>query len=90
MAAESKLTRWQRPALIVTAAAVVCYVAATAWAGVGEVTTALQAIGIAGLLVALGLSVVNYALRFVRWQSYMKALGYQLPWWWSAGTSAVS
>jgi hypothetical protein len=45
-----------------------------------SVTAALVRVGIPVLLGILGLSLLNYLLRFVRWQIYLKRLGHQVPW----------
>lgn len=48
--------------------------------GGAEVGAALTRVGLGGLLAALGLSLVNYGLRFLRWQAYLHALEHPLPW----------
>ncbi|WP_417504242.1 lysylphosphatidylglycerol synthase transmembrane domain-containing protein [Marinomonas gallaica] len=45
-----------------------------------EVLHAYQTIGWSGLGVTLALSLVNYGLRFIRWQMYLSALGHRQPW----------
>lgn len=45
-----------------------------------EVTSAIVQVGVFGLLVALSLSLVNYGLRFSRWQLYLHTLGHRIPW----------
>ena len=46
-----------------------------------EVTSAIVQVGVFGLMVALSLSLVNYGLRFSRWQLYLHTLGHRIPWW---------
>ena len=45
-----------------------------------EVAAAIVHVGAFGLLVALSLSLVNYGLRFSRWQLYLHTLGHRIPW----------
>jgi uncharacterized membrane protein YbhN (UPF0104 family) len=45
-----------------------------------EVTSAIVQVGVFGLMVALSLSLVNYGLRFSRWQLYLHTLGHRIPW----------
>lgn len=50
------------------------------WAGWQEVLKAVRSIGLPVIITVLGLSLCNYGLRFLRWQAFMKALGYAVPW----------
>jgi uncharacterized protein (TIRG00374 family) len=73
-------------ALIASAAlAAAGYLGFSIWAGSAEVAAGLREVGFAGALVALGLALTNYALRFLRWQNYLAALGHPMP----SGPSAV-
>ncbi len=56
------------------------YLAFSFWGGWHEVVQAASRIGIVGLLIALCLSLINYGLRFVRWQYYLTSLGHKVPW----------
>lgn len=56
------------------------YLAFSLWGGWQEVSAAVVRVGIAGIAVALALSLVNYALRFVRWQAYLGAMDHPVPW----------
>lgn len=49
------------------------------WGGWGDVLSAFGSVGWRGVIVALFLSLVNYGLRFLRWQMYLWALGYSVP-----------
>lgn len=60
------------------AVAVLGYLAFTIWGGWREVYAAFGVVGIAGLSVLLLLSLVNYSLRFVRWQLFLSALGHPM------------
>lgn len=69
-----RLTAWS------IALAAVSYLALSFWAGWRDVTAALVRVGIPVLLGILGLSLLNYLLRFVRWQIYLGRLGHRVPW----------
>ena len=56
------------------------YVGFALWSGRREVANAVAQVGISGIGIALTLSLVNYGLRFIRWQSYLRALGHPVPW----------
>lgn len=71
------LQPWQLRALVFTVvAAAGGYLAFSLWGGWEEVLDAFSRIGIVGALLALAMSLVNYGLRFVRWQAYLKELGH--------------
>lgn len=55
------------------------YLAVSLWSGWQEVITAASRIGIAGMGIALFLSLINYGFRFVRWQYYLTLLGHSIP-----------
>ena len=70
---------WRLKALIVSvAAAAVGYLAFSLWGGWDEVVAAFVQIGITGTAAALAMSLVNYGLRFVRWQLYLSRLGHNI------------
>ncbi|WP_052348330.1 lysylphosphatidylglycerol synthase transmembrane domain-containing protein [Imhoffiella purpurea] len=58
----------------------VAYLAISLWTGWREVSSAIVQVGATGILVALSLSLVNYGLRFLRWQSYLETMGHPVPW----------
>lgn len=58
--------------------AIVGYLAFSLWSGWQQVINALLAIGLSGSLIALGLSLINYLLRFIRWQLYLNQLNVQI------------
>lgn len=62
--------------VISIAAAVLGYLGFSLWGGGQEVLAAFIRVGLTGILIALGLSLVNYSLRFLRWQLYLSKLGY--------------
>jgi uncharacterized protein (TIRG00374 family) len=57
------------------------YLGFALWSGWREVASAFGKVGVFGIGVALSLSLVNYGLRFVRWQAYLKAMDHPVPWW---------
>lgn len=61
------------------------YLGFSLWAGWREVFDALVAVGVSGMVAALALSLLNYGIRFVRWQAYLAALGHPM----AAAPSAV-
>ncbi|WP_026278681.1 lysylphosphatidylglycerol synthase transmembrane domain-containing protein [Thioalkalivibrio sp. ALJ3] len=74
------LSGWRMRAVMLSViAAVVLYLGVALWAGATEVWHALTLVGIGGLLLALSLSLVNYSLRFTRWQLYLRRLGHHVP-----------
>lgn len=56
------------------------YLGLSLWAGWREVVAALARIGLPVLAGILALSLVNYLLRFLRWQMYLARLGHPVPW----------
>lgn len=56
------------------------YLAFSLWGGWRDVAVAAGKVGLAGLAVALSLSLLNYGLRFARWQAYLAAMGHAVPW----------
>lgn len=69
-----------RAALYSTLASALGYLAFSLWGGWQAVVDALSRVGLGGLAFALGMSLLNYGLRFLRWQGYLKALGHRLVW----------
>lgn len=55
--------------------AALAYLGFSLWVGAREVADAVARVGPASLIAALLLSLVNYGLRFARWQMYLHALG---------------
>ena len=68
---------WGYRALIVSIAlSAAGYLALSVWAGWRDLFDAVSSVGLAGTAIAFGLSLVNYLLRFVRWQHYLRLLGH--------------
>lgn len=59
------------------------YLVFALWGGGGwrSVVDAVDKFGITGISAILLLSLVNYGLRFVRWQLYLQEMRHQVPWW---------
>lgn len=75
------LSGWRGRALAASIAlSALGYLAVALWSGWREVAHAAGRVGVIGVAVALALSLVNYGLRFLRWQAYLRALGHRVPW----------
>jgi len=59
---------------------IVGYFLFTLWGGWENVIASAENVGMEGIVVALGLSLVNFGLRFSRWQYFLGILGYHIPW----------
>ena len=69
-----------RGVVISAAAAAALYLGFSLFAGGSAVVAAIAAVGGPTLALALTLSLVNYALRTVRWRLYLETLGYRISW----------
>ncbi len=56
------------------------YLAFALWGGWSDVVHALVQVGLIGTAVSLALSLVNYGMRFLRWQAYLRAMDHPVPW----------
>ena len=75
------LQGWRfRAMLLIVLLSAIGYLAFSLWGGWHEVVEALVKVGIGGTLIALALSLLNYLVRFVRWQKYLNILGHQVYW----------
>ena len=75
------LKGWRFGALITTIIlTVVGYLLFALWGGWKEVWEACLKVGFLGISLALCLSLVNYGLRYLRWDHFLKVLGYKIPW----------
>ncbi len=73
---------WRYRAVLVSVVlAAAGYIGAALWSGWGEVVAASRDVGTLGIGIALLLSLVNYGLRFGRWQMYLRAMGQFVPPW---------
>ncbi|MDP2795446.1 MAG: lysylphosphatidylglycerol synthase transmembrane domain-containing protein [Sulfurisoma sp.] len=73
-------TRAIRLAAWTVALAAAGYLALSLWAGWREVAAAFVRAGVVVVVGMLALSLVNYLLRFARWQHYLTLLGHRVPW----------
>lgn len=74
------LTRGKRRALLVAAAlATLVYVGASVAFDAGRITTSISRLGWVGCTALLALSLLNYGLRFERWQIIIRQLGHRVP-----------
>lgn len=71
---------WRYRALILSIAmAALAYMVFVLWSGWRDVVQAVMRVGVWGIAITLSLSLVNFALRFVRWQLYLQQLGHAIP-----------
>lgn len=73
------LRRFRHGVILGIVLALVIYLAYASWVGAGEVAAALARFSWALLLPLLALSAANYALRWLRWELYLRALGIRVP-----------
>ena len=69
-----------RAMLLIVLLSAIGYLAFSLWGGWHEVVEALGKVGIIGTLIALALSLVNYLVRFVRWQKFLSKMGHAVYW----------
>lgn len=81
MSSSPYLSGWRYRAVILSVVfSAVGYLGFSLWGGWGAVSAAVLKVGAVGIVIALAMSSLNYALRFTRWQSYLKAVGYPVAW----------
>ncbi|WP_122857474.1 lysylphosphatidylglycerol synthase transmembrane domain-containing protein [Pseudomonas viridiflava] len=81
MTAAPWLSGWRYRAVVLSViGSALGYLAFCLWGGWHEVAQAAARVGAMGIGLALLMSAVNYGLRFVRWQLYLRVLGHPLPW----------
>lgn len=75
------LSGWRFSALLlIVLLSALGYLVFSLWAGWNEVVAAIVRVGFIGIAIALALSLVNYGLRFVRWQKYLALIGHRIHW----------
>lgn len=72
--------RWGQRMAIALLCTVLVYLGLALWVGAGEVWQALKLIPVWRLSLALAALLFSYLLLFLRWQTYLRVLGYALPW----------
>ncbi len=76
---EDSHQRLLRPLLLSVLAAVALYAGSVILGDVEAVGESLARLGVTGWSIVLGLSLVNYLLRFARWELYLRRLGTRIP-----------
>lgn len=75
------LSGWRYHAVIWSAIlAATGYLGFALWSGWKDVATVISQVGWDGIAITLLLSLANYGLRFIRWQIYLKSMGYPMAW----------
>lgn len=75
------LSGWRYRAVVLSVAgAALGYLVFSLWGGWQAVAAAVGKVGWVGIVIVLFMSSVNYGLRFLRWQTYLKVLGHPMPW----------
>lgn len=73
------LSGWRfRALLLIVLFSASGYLVFSIWGGWRDVVAAFGRVGLMGCLIALSLSLVNYGLRFVRWQKFLSLLGHRV------------
>lgn len=74
------LSGWRYRALILSVAvSALLYLGFSLWGGWHAVSKAVGKVGLIGIGITLLMSMLNYSLRFLRWQTYLKVLGHPVP-----------
>lgn len=73
------MSGWRfRTLLLIISLSAIGYLLFSLWGGWHEVVAAMVRVGFTGTAIALALSLVNYGLRFVRWQKFLALLGHHV------------
>ena len=76
---DNVLSGWRFHALLlVVLLSALGYLGFSLWGGWREVVAALVRVGFVGTAIALALSLLNYGMRFVRWQKFLALLGHRV------------
>jgi uncharacterized protein (TIRG00374 family) len=75
------LVRFRRWVVGAIVAGVLVYVGVSVWAGFEETANELRAFTWWLMVPVLALTLVNYGLRFLKWDFLLKRLGYRVPLW---------
>jgi uncharacterized protein (TIRG00374 family) len=76
---EAVLSGWRfRALLLIVLLSAVGYLVFSIWGGWQEVVAAFIRVGFIGTAIALALSLVNYGMRFVRWQKFLALMGHRV------------
>lgn len=75
------LSGWRyRTVILSVVVSVLGYLGFSLWGGWQDVSSAAAKVGVIGIAIALLMSLLNYGLRFLRWQLYLKVLEHPVPW----------
>ena len=73
------LSGWRfRALLLIVLLSAIGYLGFSIWGGWQDVVAAFARVGLIGCAIALALSLVNYGVRFVRWQKFLALLGHRV------------
>ena len=74
------LSGWRFTALLtVVLLTILGYFLFSLWAGWDEVLGAISQVGLRGIVVPMGLALLAYLCRFLRWQHFLHLLGHNIP-----------
>lgn len=79
-ASQNLVNRFQRWVVWALVAGLLLYLAGSIWAGAGEVTSELRRFSWNLAIPILGLTLVNYGLRFAKWHYLIRILGVEISW----------
>lgn len=79
MSGPSAVPSWRRRAAIGIALGAACYIALALWGGVSDFGDALRTMGWGPVAIAFAAATVNYALRFLRWQYFLRLISARVP-----------
>jgi len=71
---------WERGLMLSVIAAATLYLAIVLWSGIDQFWQALNLLPVWLLPSLAGVVFLGYGLRFLRWQWYLVAMGYWVPW----------
>jgi len=71
---------WLRRVILSVVLSIIAYALWVFYSDAGQVADALLRMQPWQFALVLGLSLLNYLLRFARWQLYLRHLGHQVPW----------
>jgi glycosyltransferase 2 family protein len=77
---EDLVSRFVRWVVIAIAVGSLVYLVASLWAGFDKIGEELASFRWSCFFIAIGLTLVNYILRFVKWHYFIRRLGVDIPW----------
>lgn len=73
-------TGWLRGLSVLLVLALIAYLVMAKPVALGDLAQRVQTLPLVLWAQLIGLTLVSYAARFVRWHSFLSALGYRVPW----------